>query len=574
MKKATRFLVPLLLVLIIFASIFWYLFEYDRAFTRDTLLSQARFNDQHGNPRLSSWFYDMAYRFSNHDENVAVELANQYKFRGNFTKAEYTLAVAINNEPSSELYANLCKTFVEQDKLLDAVRMLDAIPDASIKTELNQARPNAPTADKAAGYYSQYMDVHLYTDPDTTVYYTTDGTYPSMDGPVYDGGISLPAGETTIHAISVDKEGLVSPLTVLGYTITGVIEEVTFTDPAMEAAIRETAGIREGKTVLTNDLWAVTEFTVPEDAQSFEDLAQLPYLVKLSIVDQTMDSLWPLAQLSSLTTLDLSGTRFPVEELNVLAGLPYLNSLTMSSCGISTIAGLEGAPSLTYLDLSNNTVRNLEVLESMTGLKEVYLQHNAVKDLKSFSQLPNLSKLNVSYNAISSLKPLGSCETLSWLEVDHNSLETLEGVNQLPSLTHLSASSNQLTGVSILENSTGLQYLNIASNEITDISSLDKLTNLENFDFSSNHVESLPSWPRDCALQTINGSYNALTNLDVLRKMESLTHIYMDYNLITNIDTLSDNYCLVQVNVFGNEIEDVSALRDHDIIVNYDPTHS
>ena len=35
MKKATRFLVSLLLGLLILASIFWYLFIYDRAFTRD-----------------------------------------------------------------------------------------------------------------------------------------------------------------------------------------------------------------------------------------------------------------------------------------------------------------------------------------------------------------------------------------------------------------------------------------------------------------------------------------------------------------------------------------------------------
>ena len=42
MKKATRFLVSLMLLLLIIASIIWYLFIYDRAFTRDTLLTQAR----------------------------------------------------------------------------------------------------------------------------------------------------------------------------------------------------------------------------------------------------------------------------------------------------------------------------------------------------------------------------------------------------------------------------------------------------------------------------------------------------------------------------------------------------
>ena len=56
MKKAAKFLIPLILGLLIIASIFWYLFIYDRAFTRDTLLNQARYQDINGNSRLSSWF--------------------------------------------------------------------------------------------------------------------------------------------------------------------------------------------------------------------------------------------------------------------------------------------------------------------------------------------------------------------------------------------------------------------------------------------------------------------------------------------------------------------------------------
>ena len=127
MKKFIRVLVPLLLAVLIIASIGWYLFTYDRGFTRDFLLTQARYNDLHGNSRLSSWFYDLAYNFSHHDENVAIELANLYKADDNYTKAEYTLTNAINSEPSAELFTALCKTYVEQDKLLDAVSLLDKI---------------------------------------------------------------------------------------------------------------------------------------------------------------------------------------------------------------------------------------------------------------------------------------------------------------------------------------------------------------------------------------------------------------------------------------------------------------
>ena len=144
MKKFIRVLVPLLLAVLIIASIGWYLFTYDRGFTRDFLLTQARYNDLHGNSRLSSWFYDLAYNFSNHDENVAIELANLYKADDNYTKAEYTLTNAINSEPSAELFTALCKTYVEQDKLLDAVSLLDKITNPDIKAEIEAQRPDAP----------------------------------------------------------------------------------------------------------------------------------------------------------------------------------------------------------------------------------------------------------------------------------------------------------------------------------------------------------------------------------------------------------------------------------------------
>lgn len=574
MKKALKFLVPLLLGVLIIASIIWYLFIYDRAFTRDSLLSQARFQDEHGNSRLSAWFYDAAYSFSGHDENVAIELANQYKADGNYTKAELTLTTAITDAPTAELYTALSRVFVEQDKILDAVNMLDKLGIPEIKAQLDAARPAAPKPNKAPGYYSQYIDIQLDCPGAKYVFYTTDGEYPSIKGEVYNGSISLPDGETTIYAVSVNEDGLVSPVAVLGYTITGVIEKVTFEDPAMEAAIRTAIGADADDEVYTNQLWEVTEFTAPEGVTTYADLALLPDLTKLTIQNQTMDSLTHLSSLSKLVVLDLTGSKFPADELTVLASMPSLSSLTLANCNLSTIEGLENASNLTYLDLSSNTVRNLGVLTTMPALAELNLQHNAVTELSALSPLENLVKLDVSFNAIPSLSPLSSCIRLTWLAADNNQLTNLSGVEKLVLLQHLSVDYNQLTEISVLAKLTDLTNLSIASNNITDLSALNNLTKLQVFDFSSNQVSYLPQWGDGCALTTIDGSYNALQSIDVLKKMQSLTHVYMDYNLLTNIDALADCFCLVQVNVFGNEIPDVEALREHDIIVNYNPTVS
>ncbi len=571
MKKTAKFLMPLVLGVLILASIVWYLFIYDRDFTRDTLLNQARYQNVHGNSRLSSWFYDAAYNFSGHDKNVAIELANQYKRDGNYTKAEYTLTEAIKDAPTPELYTALSRTYVEQDKLLDAVNLLDKLSNPEIKAVLDSQRPMAPAPDAAGGYYSQYIQVNLESAA-KYIFYTTDGQFPSISGPVFHGPIPLSAGETVITAIAVSESGLPSPLSVTGYTITGVIEEVNFTDSAMDTAVRQLINAEEDDVLMSNQLWGITEFIAPEGVKTFADLKLLPNLTKLTIRNQTIDTLSHMASLANLEDLDVSGCTFPVEDLTVLTTLPSLKALTLSGCRLSTIEALNGAQNLTYLDLSDNTIRNLSVLSTMPQLTELNLKHNAVNSLEALSGLENLTKLDVGYNALTTLVPLARCVRMTHLAADHNQLINLVGLENMSLLTSLSVDHNLVSDLSALPYNTELTELRIASNDVYDISSLAQLTKLQILDFSGNHVEDLPTWPDDSALQTIDGSYNALSSIDSLSNQQALTHVYMDYNLLTNIDALESCFCLVQVNVFGNVIPDVSVLRDRDIIVNYDPT--
>ncbi len=572
MKKITKIIVPFLLVLLILGSIVWYLFVYDRAFTLDFLLKQARYQDTYGNSRLSSLFYDMAYDFSGQDENVSIELAEQYKADGNYTKAEATLSRAVQDGGTLELYIALCETYVEQDKLLDAVNMLNNVTDPAIAQALESMRPAAPTANYEPGFYNQYIKLELISDGGT-LFYTTKKDYPSIHGDIYSEALSLPGGETTVYAITVGDNGLVSPLSVLGYTVAGVIEPAVFMDPAMEAAVRAVLKADAEDVLYTDDLWVITEFTVPEDVTIFEDLALLPGLEKLIIHNNDIGTLGYLSNLSKLQQLDLTGSRFPAEELSFLANLPELQKLTMADCGLSTIAALTNAQNLTSLDLSNNTLRNLDALSSMTTLTELKLGHNAVTNLSALSTLSNLEILDVSFNALTSLAPIATSQKLTWLDAGNNQLATVSGVDNLPALDYLSVEYNKLTDVSALASCTALTELSISGNQLTDISALSTLVNLDIFDFSYNEVTALPAWPSSSNLRIIDGSYNALESIAPLKGMQKLSYVYMDYNKLTSVDDIAECFCLVQVNVYGNEIEDVSALTEHDIIVNYDPTN-
>lgn len=571
MKKKLQGIVPLILAIAILVSIAWYLMIYDRNFTRDILLGQARYFDTNGNAAVASWLYDLAYTTSGNDEDVAIELAHQYIYDGNYTKAEVTLTNALYDNPTTALYAELCKTYVAQDKLLDAVQLIENVTDPQIRAELEAMRPAAPVTQTEPGFYSQYIDIE-FAPSEATLYCNFDGEYPSTWDGAYEVPQALTAGETTIYAIAVGRNGLVSPVTVLQYTVGGVIEPAVFTDSAMETAIRELLNLDSDYQIYTNDLWVVEEFKVPDDVAGYEDLKLLPYVKKLTLQNANIPSLGVLNALTKLEKLDLSGSRFPTEDLIHLAELPNLTHLTLSNCGLSSIADLSGASNLTYLDLSNNTVRNMDALSSLSSLAELNLEHNAVTGLQALSSLTALTKLNLAHNSVSDLSPLANCSALSWLHVGNNTISQLSAVDQLTMLTYLNISHNSIADISILKSCTELTELYMSYNALIGITALNDMSKLEVLDFAHNEVHEIPYWQNGGNLRIIDGSYNKINSIDTLWNMNSLTYIYMDYNKITTVANLAKCPNLVMLNVYGNEIDYVENLTDRDIIVNWDPT--
>ena len=573
MKKAFKILVPILMVLLILASLVWYGFVYDRDLVRDIFLKQARYCSTHGQESMSSWFYDLAYEHSGQSNNVAIELANQFKKSGNFTKAESTLSSAIADGGTLDLYMALCQVYVDQDKIIDAMAMIDNVTDPAIMDQMQQARPAAPTVNVEPGFYNEYIPVELSCE-DGTVYYVLNEQYPSFETGAYTGPITLPAGETTINAITVGDNGLVSPISTFTYTIGGVVEEVTFADSVMEQAVREQLGL--GNSVIYSDqLWEIKSFTVPEGVQNLSDLSHFAYLDSLTISNYNLGSLSFLSGMDTLRQLDLSGCRFRAEDLSIIGSLANLQDLNLSSCGISTLSGLENAHELACLNLSSNSIRNLTPLNSLYHLQELDLSHNAVTDLTQLTGLTQLTRLDVSYNSISTIHPLSACTRLTWLNAGYNALTDVNAVANFGSLTYLNVDHNSLTNVDVVGVCTALQELRIANNSISNISALASLVNLADFDFSNNSVEVLPAWPAESsALRMINGSYNAISDLTPLSNMHTLNFVHMDYNKITSVAPLAKCHTLVQINIFGNEIKDPQTITETDIIINYDPTYS
>ena len=571
MKKLAKIIVPILLILTVLFSIFWYLLIYDRSFTQDLLLNRARAADSRGNYSTAAWYYDLAYRHSHEDEEVAIELAEQFKSIGNYTKAEYTLSNAISDGGSAKLYIALCKTYVEQDKLRDAVTMLDNIADPAVKAEIDGLRPVAPEASPKDGYYNEYISVTLTADGGK-VYATTDGEYPSIRKQPHTGDLKLTGGETVVYALTVSDNGLVSPLRVLGYTIAGVIEEVTIEDPALNSIIREKLSVSDTYTLFTNQLWNITSLDISSDVKDLSELSKMPFIENLTVQQGDYENLSAISALTNLKSLSIDGVTLTTNELKAIASLPDISSLSLIRCNLSSISELSMAKSLSRLDLSNNTIRDLEPISTMAGLEYLNLSHNAVTQLSALTGASKLKELDLSYNSVTSTVALSGCKSLEQLRLDFNTLTNLEGLDKLSELTYLSASHNQLSDISHLAGFTKLTELDLSDNVLTNISALSGISSLKILNFKNNQVTALPSFQKDCALSSIDGSRNSLTSLDALSALSQLNYVYMDYNSsISSVGSLSKCGTLVEVSIYGTAVTDVSALEEMNVIIKYAP---
>lgn len=573
MKRILKWIIPLLLVALIITSAVWYMLVYDRSTVQDFLNAQARNSAKNGHFSTATWFYNLSFQLSDKDQDVAIELADIYRSAGNYTKAEYTLTNAIANGATTELYVALSSTFVEQDKLLDAVTMLDNVPDPTIKAELDAMRPAAPQADLAPGFYSVYADLKI-SSSGGILFVTTDGQYPSVADQPSNGVVSLEGGETKVYAISVGDNGLVSPLSIFNYTVGGVIEDVTLADPAMDALVRQELSLSADAVISTKDLWNITELTVPADAVTLEDLRYFVTLEKLTIEGRSIDDLSVLSAMTQMKDLALRNCILS-GSLDVLEKMDALEHLTISGSGLSSLEDIAPLTSLVTLDLSENAIGDISALSGLTGLEELYLSGNAVRDLTPISGMSLLSVLDVSKNGLTSIAPVVSCTRLNKLFLDGNSITDISPAGQLLSLTDLSAASNALTNLSGLSGCTSLSRLDVSSNQITTLEGIAGLNSLTELSFSNNQVTSVPDLGSESLLVRIVADYNKLTDISALGGAPNLNDVFVDYNPdLTDVSALTSCPLISQVNVYGTgvTVDALTGLIDMGVVVNYDPT--
>ena len=552
MKYILKIFLIVLLVVAIIGAACWFFLVQRPDLTMSVFAHWGDYFYDAGRYNRAVSLYETACKLSPNNANLPVRLAQAYINSGNYTKAEYTLVSAITNNPESvQLYVALSKTYIEQDKILDAEQMLDRITSADVKAQIDALRPNAPVLSPESGYYSEYIDVAV-TATGGTAYLAVNQDYPSIETDAYEAPVTLEAGDSKVVVVTVAENGLVSDAVYGGYTIGSVVEEVTLSDSALDSYVRELLGKTASDTIMSDELWELEELTLPESVQDISDLTRFAGLKTLTIQNATGLDLSVLPQLTTLQSLDLSGTTLPTSTLDAIGTLPELKKLVLQSCAVTAINPLVGLSNLEYLDLTNNSVSDLTAITALEHLKDLYLTNNPVK----------------------SITYLNSCLELERLHIENCGVSRLSSLAGNTSLQELYASNNEISDISVLSDCVSLSVLDISHNQVKDVSVIANLPELTYFLASHNQIESLPAFDTaNCKLVRINVNNNQLTDLSPLKGLPALNYIFADYNQISDISGLEDCPLLTQLNLFDNPVneEQVKALQEIGRIVNYTP---
>ena len=553
MKHFLKVFIPILLIVALLAAACWFLLVERKDLTASVFRYWGDYFRDAGRHNRSVFFYRTAWKLQPHETKFPLRLANSYVALGNYTKAEYTLVSAIMQIPDSpELYVALSRVYVAQDKLLDAESMLSRITNDAVREQLDAMRPAAPEIMPESGYYSDYIDVTI-SGGSGTIYAVRNLDFPSSESDLYTEPFRLEGGETRVVAIAVAPNGLVSAASYAGYTVGNVVEEVTIQDKALDSLVRTALEKLPADPLMSDELWAIEELSLPETVTSLEDLPLFKGLRSLSLHHATGLDLTVLAQLPTLQSLDLSGCTLSSGAMETIVALPELLRLDLESCAIVDINALVGLQKLEYLDLSNNTVSDLTALSALSSLKELYLTNNPV----------------------GSISNLNNCAALEVLHADSCQLTKLNGLIDHRMLRELCVSDNRISDITLLGTCPALETIDISNNQVTDISVLAELKSLSVVQASNNRIASIPVFDKTTPLWRFDVSYNQIPDLEGLVGNETVNFINADYNEVTSIGNLESCLLLVQVDIWDNPVgkDDVKKLQDIGIVVNYNPEY-
>lgn len=515
---------------------------------------------EEGNYQSAYSSFRKAMFFDRTNRDAILLSAKSAEALNNNDTAANIILKGIKNYPGYyDFYQFLIAHYVKTDNTQAAIDFMTGIKSTAVLMNLKEVKPANPTSSPSAGSYDRPIDVSLSVDKNLPIYYTTDGTTPTLKSPKFDAAtpITVGRGKTTINAITVNEKYMISDKVSLVYNVFGDDQAYVFEDPKIEAMVKATLGKTPEQPVLFRDMIRVQTLSSYDKAGNK--------------IDGLIRSLKDLTAMNELATLDLAGEP-AISDYSLLTSLSSLKRLTFDDCGITdsklpqilanknlieininnnqitTLAPLSELKELTTLSADNNQITSLQGIDKLEKITSLSLSNNKITDITTINNLAGLKIINLSFNNIATIAPLLTLTNVEELNLQQCNISQFAGLNVLKTLKNLNISSNPVTNFNFFTNLTNLETLNMSNIKIedlsflerinirrltllncgiTDISSVVALSNLESIDF------------RNSAANDPNA--NNITNVTPLSVLAILNTVYLDNNAnLVDITPLND----------------------------------
>ena len=259
-------------------------------------------------------------------------------------------------------------------------------------------------------------------------------------------------------------------------------------------------------------------------------------------------------------TAELDGKGITDEQLKNVAALYALDSLSLRDNLITSVEPLAVLGGLDRLDLSGNQIRSVEALSSRRGLRSLNLSGNPVTDCSVLGTLVNLNTLNLTETSVSeeSLQTLANALPACAIRIgDEENEEILFGASRYQADTEeLRLSGKGLRTIDALEEFTEVQVLDLSKNEISDLRPLMRLSGLRSLDISENLISDLRPLMGLPSLKKLNASGNQVIDTAAVGACTALEELSLSGNRLGDFSGLAKLSSLSELNLSGTGVKD------------------
>lgn len=510
--------------------------------------------------------FNSARKWKKKRQEIYLLLADAYAKAEDFDSAGSVIDEAIKNKITTkesgleELYIMRIKIYTSAGRLSDAANYIGSLEDQYIRKKIEAKRPADLSYTPRQGSYDRTQKMTITVREGETVYYTTDGSYPTSFSNIYVDPITIANGITRITAVSVNAEGLVSPVLSAEFNVTNDYEEVVFDDPKMEHMVRASLEKPNG-IIRVKELENVVSLSnngIDGYLRTLSDLELMPNLKEFHIENETkLISVSQLSGRTELTSVSLVGCELDSTDINALGSLTKLQSVNLTDNNITSVSVVANLPELQYVFLGHNNIEDISPLASLSKLLVLDVSQNGISELPDFSKALSLEALYASKNSISDLSSIHTAANLITLDLASNAISNAKNIGKLSKLETLIISSNSITNFDFAKDLTALYSLDVSNTSMVSTASLSALP-LVVLNANNTGISTIKDIANITTLTTLEIANTGVTSIEPLAAIPNLDYLDISNCALTDASSLADFKGLYTLRAIGVTLPEIT----------------